>query len=163
MFNTRRGQVVIVIEGKPGANGATAGSALMAAPPDGRPDLQTQSTGRLGDGRRTVCDENGDGVPAINPPTFDPANDDVTDALLDFACRFQVFTPAAPCTYTDASGDPRLVDPTARIQFCDFMSATASFHPGVNVLTAVLRGVDGVLGPTAQIVVRVATPTPTPR
>jgi hypothetical protein len=162
VFHTERGQVVIVIEGMAGDNGTNPGNALGPAPPDNRPDAQVQTTQRLGSGPPGPCNLPGTGVPAINPPSFDPADSNVTDALNDFACRFQVFSRAAPCTYTDASGDAKFVSSNGTIQFCDFMAATASLHSGPSILTAALRDENGVLGPTAQIVVQVATPTPTP-
>jgi hypothetical protein len=154
--------VVVVVEGKPGDNDADAGNALQPSYPDGRPDLQIQSTQQLGDGNPVVCGISPDGVPGIIPPTFDPADPLVTGALNDFACRFQVFSPGSPCTFTDASSIEKLVDSTATIQFCDLMSAHASFNPGENVVSVRLRDVNGVPGPTAQIVVWVPTPTPTP-
>ena len=100
-------------------------------------------------------------MPGIDPPSFD-SDPSITDALDDFACRFQQFSSTAACTYLDASGDPRLVTAGASVQFCDFVATTAVFPTGESVVTARLRDVVGNTGPPTQIVVRVATRTPTP-
>ena len=85
----------------------------------------------------------------------------VTAGLTDFACRFEQFSQSSPCTFIDATGDPKLIS-DATIQFCDFVATTALFPPGDSILTTRLRDTLGNVGPTAQIVVRVATPTPRP-
>jgi hypothetical protein len=168
IFFTRSGQFVIVIEGEKGVNGLAPGMSLMPQPPDNRPDLQIESSRSLGNGSAAVCDTGppsagGGGVPGINPATFAAGNQTVTDVLNDFACRFDPsVSAAAPCTIVDATREPRLINSGADVQFCDFIAATAIFPPGETVLTARLRDVSGNVGPTAQIVVRVATPTPTP-
>ena len=86
---------------------------------------------------------------------------DGSDALNDFACRFDPQASAAtPCTILDASRDPHLINQSATVQFCDFVGKTAVFPPGDSILSVTLRDLAGNTGPTAQIVVRVATPTP---
>lgn len=165
MYSTKSGQFIVVVEASRGLSGALPGSSLQ--PSASRPDLQIESTQPLGNGSAAVCDtgpasSGGGGVPGINPPSFLPSDPTITDALNDFACRFQAFTPAAPCTFTDASGDARLVNASAALQFCDSVGTTAAFPPGESILSVKVRDVAGNLGPTAQIVVRVATPTPKP-
>ncbi|MCX8073281.1 MAG: hypothetical protein N3C12_12640 [Candidatus Binatia bacterium] len=134
---------------------------------DGRPDLQIQNSRAMGNGSLTVCDtgppsQGGGGVPGVWPPRFDPADTFVTNALQDFACRFDPSVSAsAPCTMLDPGREPSLVVATSTAQFCDFVAATAVFPPGDNILTVRLRDAQGNPGPTAQIVVRVATPTAT--
>jgi hypothetical protein len=167
VFSMNRGQFLIVVEGAPGLSGLLPGSSLMPAPPSNRTDLWIQNTRPMGNGSVTVCDTGsiamgGGGVPGINPPTFDPFNSFVTNALNDFACRFEALTSSTACTQTNATGDSRTVNPMTTTQFCDIVSATATFEPGEHVLSVQLRDIGGNLGPTAQIVVRVATPTPTP-
>lgn len=161
----RTGQFLIVVEGVRGESGFPPARSLLPGV-DGRPDLQIQNTRPLGDGSSTVCDTGqppaGGGVPGILPPSFDPLSGLITNALVDFACRFEAFDRTSPCTRSDASGDARLIDPSAEAQFCDIVAATAVFPPGESVLTARLRDALGNVGPTAQIVVRVATPTPAP-
>lgn len=102
-------------------------------------------------------------MPGLDPPSFASGDPFVTDVLTDFACRFDSsVSAAAPCTIMDPSREPRLVTSSALVQFCDFIAATASFPAGDTILSARLRDVTGNIGPTAQIVVRVATPTPRP-
>lgn len=164
-FKTRSGQFVIVVEGRPGNSGAPVGVSLEPGI-DGRPDLQIQNTRDMGNGSRTVCDTGppsagGGGVPGVDPPRFDAEDPFVTDALNDFACRFDPsVSNSSPCTVLDEGREPRLVVSSSTAQFCDFVGSTAAFPPGDNVLTVRLRDVSGRPGPTAQIVVRVATPTP---
>jgi hypothetical protein len=121
----------------------------------------------MGNGSATVCDvgpasEGGGGIPGINPPNFDPLNATVTNTLNDFACRFESFPLGSACTQTDATGESRTISPLASVQFCNIVASTELLHPGENILSAKLRDVGGNLGPTAQIVIRVATPTPHP-
>jgi hypothetical protein len=160
IFQTSTTQFVIVLEGAPGASGLAAGKSLMPVPPDNRPDLQIQSTREMGDDRKQECDVD-DGIPGIPTPGFgsDPT---ITNALNDFACRFEWFTASAPCTLVDASGVEKVVNPEATVQFCDLVAASAPFPQGESILTAKLRDTGGNTGPTAQIVVRVVTPTPVP-
>jgi len=165
VYDTRSGQFIIVVEGLRGASGANVGNSLMPTGLDGRPDLQIQSTNSQGNGSVAVCDTGtppfGGGIPGINPPRFDAGDAFVTNALLDFACRFEVFTRSAPCTIIDSTRQTGFIEPAATVQFCDIVAATAEFPPGETVLTTRLRDASGQVGPAAQIVVRVATPTPT--
>lgn len=167
VFAVPSGQVVIVVEGKPGLSGLPVGTSLK--PGDaGRPDLWIQNDRDLGNGSLRVCDtgppsQGGGGVPGVSPPRFDLGDDFVTDALNDFACRFDPsISVVNPCTILDPSREPRVVSPESTAQFCDFVASTATFPVGTNVLTVKLRDIAGNTGPTAQIVVQVATPTPTP-
>lgn len=137
----------------------------MPQGPSNRADLQIQNTMAMGNGSPTVCDvgppsAGGGGIPGINPPNFDPFNQTVTNALNDFACRFEFHSPASACTQTDVTGESRTISPFAAVQFCNVLAVTELLHPGDNVLSVKLRDIGGNLGPTAQIVVRVATPTP---
>lgn len=165
MYDTRSGQFIIVVEAARGTSGANIATSLLASGEDGRPDLQIQSSSPLGDGSTKVCDLGpppiGGGVPALVPPRFDPNDPLVTNALLDFACRFEVFPPSAPCTVTEPTGQNGFIHPETTLQFCDTVAATALFPTGETVLSARLRDINGETGPESQIVVRVATPTPT--
>ncbi len=166
MFRANSGQFVIVVEGRPGVSGAPVGTSLGPGG-DGRPDLQIQNSRDMGNGSLTVCDtgppsQGGGGVPGVWPPNFEASNSFVTAALQDFACRFDPSVSAtAPCTILDAGREPSLVKPMSTAQFCNFVAATAAFPAGENILTVRLRDVLGHPGPTVQIVVVVATPTPT--
>ncbi len=164
-------QFVIVIEAAPGQSGALPGKSLTPVPPSNRADLQIQSTTDMGSNPTTkVCDtgpaaQGGGGIPhVINSPNFAEDDPTITDALNDFACRFQVFNFTGPCTKVDATQDPTLITPNApvtTIQFCDLVSSVAAFPPGDSVLTVKVRDLDRNLGQAKQIVVRVPTPTRT--
>ncbi len=167
MFESKTGQVLLVVEGAPGLSGLQPGAALIPQPPSNRSDLHIQNTIAMGDGSPAVCDTGpasagGGGIPGINPPNFDPFNQTVSDTLNDFACRFEVHAPTNACTQVDATGDSRTISPLAAVQFCNILASTELLRPGQNIISAKLRDTAGNLGPTAQIVVRVATPTPHP-
>jgi len=167
VFESRTGQVLIVVEGAPGLSGLLPSVSVMPQPPSNRADLQIQNTMAMGDGSATVCDvgpasQGGGGIPGINPPNFDPVSATITNTLNDFACRFESFAQGSACTQTDATGDSRPISPLASVQFCNIIAVTELLHPGENLLSAKLRDTGGNLGPTAQIVIRVATPTPNP-
>lgn len=165
VFDVKAGQFLIVVEGKAGPSGVLPADSVMPEPPDGRPDLQIQSTTALGNGSPAICDTGvppaGGGVPGINPPSYAPLDSRITDALVDFACRFEAFDRGSPCTRSDSTGDSKLADSTSTVQFCNAVASAASFPPGESILTVRLRDREGNVGPTKQIVVRVATPTPT--
>lgn len=161
VYHVDSGQFVIVVEGVPGVHGIAPGTSLRPVPPSNRPDLQIESTRTLGQNPpKAPCDTSG-GVPGVNPPDFGP-DPSITDALNTFACRFDPsITAGSPCTFTDSSGDPKLINPGAAVQFCDFVGETSAFPPGDSIVTVKLRDTAGNLGPPNQIVIRVSTPTPT--
>jgi hypothetical protein len=173
VYQTTLQQFVIVVEGAAGRSGLPPSGSLMPGF-EGRPDLQIESTKNLGNGSPDVCDTGppppkgtGGGIPGIPTPYFGPdpgPTPFITNALNDFACRFQVFSSSLPCTNIDDSRDEKTVSPDAEIQFCDAVSSTAAFpiDPVGTILTVKLRDSAGNTGPTAQIVVRVVTPTPPP-
>lgn len=164
VFRMQTGQFMLVVEGVRGPSALPLGTSMQPGV-DGRPDLQIQSTKPLGNGSVAVCDvgmPNPGGVPAIITPDFSAGDSFITNALNDFACRFGVFSRASPCTRSDASGDSRMINAAADMQFCYTLTTATKFPPGESIVTTRLRDVQGNLGPTAQIVVRVATPTPGP-
>jgi hypothetical protein len=167
VFTTRSGQFILVLEGKPGLSGSQVGVQTGGFNSTELPAVQVQNTRPLGNGSLTVCDTGapsagGGGVPGINPPSFDVSVPFNHDAIRDFGCRFQAFSTQSACTIVDITREPRTVSTAATQQFCDIVAATATFAPGENVVTARLADVFGRTGPTKQIVIRVATPTPTP-
>jgi hypothetical protein len=168
-------QFVIVVEAAPGLSGVAPGKSLTPVPPTNRSDLQIQSDHDMGDNpSTTVCDkgpasQGGGGIPKVFPISFAENDPQITDALNDFACRFSVFNfgfggnATGPCTKIDATQDPALVTrnaPISTVQYCDQVATTAEFPPGDSIVTAKVRDENGNLGPTKQIVVRVATPKP---
>ncbi|MCX8073285.1 MAG: hypothetical protein N3C12_12660 [Candidatus Binatia bacterium] len=167
VYRLTSGQFLIVVEGRPGLSAQPLGTSLQPGA-DGRPDIWIENNRNLGNGSLTVCDTGppslgGGGIPGVDPPRFDPDDLFVTNALVDFACRFDPYiTVNTPCTIVDASRDPKLLQPNSTWQFCSAVTATMVFPPGENLLSVALRDVAGNTGPTAQIVVVVATPTVTP-
>ncbi|HXQ21708.1 MAG TPA: hypothetical protein VN812_08540 [Candidatus Acidoferrales bacterium] len=169
IYEEKVGQFLIVVEGGPSA--ATPGIRLLPVPPSNRPDLQIESAQDMGANPINAqcasgpASSGGGGIPGINPPNFTPDPNAtpsfITNALTNFACRFQAFAGDTRCTFVDDSGESSFVTPGSVIQFCDAVTTTAAFQPGDSVLTVQLRDTSGRVGPTAQIVIRVATPSPT--
>ncbi|HYD48090.1 MAG TPA: hypothetical protein VEB21_07080 [Terriglobales bacterium] len=151
-------QFILVVEAAEGVSGAAVGESLLPLPPDNRPDLQVQSNRPLGNGSMAVCDvgapPQGGGIPAVDPPSYGPASA-ISDALNDFACRFEVRERAEACTIKTIQRVPMVISPQAEVQYCNQVAATAAFPPGDTVLTAKVRDSSGQLGPAAQIVVRI--------
>jgi len=172
IFQRADSSFVIVVEARPGSSGAPvcvpglAGcDGLTPSDPATRPDLQIESTSPLGDGDPTVDWRTGapknewGGIAAVAPPSF-AANQSITDALQDFASRFDRY--GDPCTL-DANGvHATVTQDVALVQFCDQLNQNfkATFPVGDTLLTVQVRDAARNIGPTAQIVVRVVTPTP---
>ena len=132
--------------------------------PAARPDLQIEATQPLGNGdpivdcRTALPPLQWGGVAPVVPPDFGPSQS-ITDALQDFACRFTAFTSSTPCTL-DRNGNSSVVSQGATVQFCDQIATNAQLPLGETVLTAQVADVSRNIGPTAQVVIRVVTPTP---
>ncbi len=168
---------MIVVEGypRPGST-SPVGTDLNPIPNSAdRPDLQIEGDMAIGNGSTTVCDQGpppvGGGVPAIPTPSFADGDQTITDTLQDFACRFAIHATSDGACTMDAHGTKSFVtsslvspSPTPKgiVQFCKQADTTETFPPGDTLLTVRLRDQAGQLGPTAQIIVRVVVPTPTP-
>lgn len=154
---------LLVVEATTGASGLPPGQALSGGRPDLPPDIQVQVTRALGDGNLSVCGEGG--VPGIDPPTL-VLTPDVTAALNDLACRFDVAsTPNSACTI-DQFGVHRFADSRTRVQFCLPVSAVEAFPNGLSIISARVRDTAGTSGPLRQMQLRVGTEplvTVTPR
>jgi hypothetical protein len=150
----------IVVEAKPGVDHVTVPTD-PGVPPlsiDHRPNLQIEGTRDMGVPGPTPCMG---GIQGIDPPDFGPSLT-ITSALQSFACQFASFTPLLPCTL-DPVGNKNYLSPMSTGQFCDqTVQPAQAFQLGDTVLTVQLQDNMGVLGPTAQIVVRLPPPTPTP-
>lgn len=166
----------IVVEARAGMNGAPLGrcnTSYNPNDPGARPDIQILVDRDLGNGSPAVCDgplapqtlgcgagpeelvPRG-GIPAVEPATFDPASQAVADALNDFGCRMSFFNVDTPCTLSPFN-NPRVVSLQSQGQFCTENSwdLFAQFPKGDTQLTARWRDFAGVLGPPAQIIIRV--------
>lgn len=127
------------------------------------PDLQVVVSQPLGDGSAAVCDTRGaaGGVPAVVPLMF---SEQQADAINDLACRF-----------VDGEGDPKsraqvdgcvsfpsrpvdygFVDEDSVLQFCSAkIPRNLEFPAGETVITVRLRDIEGNVGPTASMIIRV--------
>ncbi len=155
----------LVVEAAPGGGGRPVGANAFS--PDGfLPDLQMLVSRDLGDGASEVCDVDIDneifgGVPGTDPPEFD-GSALVTDAINDLGCRVNDGAGApigrtvqSPCTRDDF-GNFSFVDERSTIQFCLPIAKAWQYQPGDTVTAARVRGVDGGLSQTEEIVIRVA-------
>ena len=117
----------------------------------------------MGNGNATVdcvSDPNLDGIPAIEPPDFGPGST-ITNALLDFSCRFGGNSVSASCLKT--SDDSAILgNPSASptVQYCDDVASGQRFLVGPTTVTVRLRDSAMNLGPPYQIVVQVPPPSP---
>ncbi|MFN8628707.1 MAG: hypothetical protein U0587_22395 [Candidatus Binatia bacterium] len=158
----------LVIESRPGRSSATVGrSAYTFSPSDPgvRPDLQVLLSRPLGDGSLAVCDAlppSQGGVPGS--ASLEYANQQATaNAINDFGCRVddgtgrpQGVSVGDACTYFQDVTN-HFVDPTSTVQFCAQIAYAWSFPRGLTVIEARTRDVQGVVGPSRQIVVQVGT------
>jgi hypothetical protein len=165
---------IIVVEGFPRPGGAAVGNFLNPVPNSmDRPDLQIQTNRPMGNGSLIVCDTGGPpqggGVRPLPTPSYDEADQNVTLALQDWACRFGALTPSNACT-RDACGNPSVVNSSTTLQFCHLVNSSEAFPLGDTLVTVRLRddpnppgpfsGPPGNIGPTARIIIRVVTPGP---
>ena len=173
-FDVINGRFLIVVEAQPGTNHAAvcplaslpnSCEGLQPDDPTVGPDLQIESTVALGNGDPLVDYQAGlpldqwGGVAGVPTPGF--GNDQaITASLQDFASRFTASS-GTPCT-RNTNGNTALVNDSATVQFCDQVAENAAFPPGDAILTAQVRDGAGIIGPTAQILIRVATLTPVP-
>jgi hypothetical protein len=153
----------LVVEGRPGSGDVDVGESTFETDLKTFPDLQIQVDRPLGDGDPAVCESSEDspgGVPAIDPPSFEPTQFNI-DALNDFGCRF-VDGFGAPagrledeaCVQFD-TGEFGFVDPTSTIQFCGFVNSAFAFPSGDTLVTVRLRDQRGNVGHPSRIILRV--------
>jgi hypothetical protein len=166
IYQVNAGQLLIVVEGARGLSNQQVGQSTLPAPPDSRPDIQIETTRPLANGAHSTCagGSPGGGVPGIDPPDYTPETPPgpITSALTSFACQFEYHSGGSQCTWSGDFTNVQFVNPASTAQFCDPMSADAPFNSGDSIVTVRLRDTAGNTGPTAQMVVRVNTPTPTP-
>jgi dockerin type I repeat protein len=164
----------IVVEGRPGSSGTPVGrSAYSADDRAAYPDLQIEVSRPLGNGSKAVCDNSAPtagGVPAINPPSFEPTQANI-DIVNDLGCRFvdgngqPVGRKETEACVQFATGEHGFVSADSTVQFCGLMTGVLQLPFGDTLVTVRLRDADGAVGPIAQMVVHVGsvedTPTPT--
>jgi hypothetical protein len=156
----------LVIEAKPGTNGAAVGRVAFSydpTEPSRRPDLQVEVSQKLGDGSAKVCDNmTGDfgGIPGFDPPDF-AVTQQISDALNDFGCRFNDGKGTAGPRDLDSAcvlfpdGTFNFVDPESQLQYCATIISPMQFPEGDTIVTARVRDESELVGPERQIVIRV--------
>jgi hypothetical protein len=167
---------ILVVEAKAGIGGnevARTVFAYQADDPSVRPDLEIISSRDLGDGSKKVCDRmkpDLGGVPAVNPPRFDTKKE-ISDAINDFACRFETFNESASSCTATAQGDFAFIERDTQQQFCMMVARAWGFPEGDTIITVRVRDMKGNPGPSKQVRIRhpaaskvpkQATPVPTP-
>jgi hypothetical protein len=167
LFGTS-GEFRIVVEARPGISGLGVATAnfTTCGSASGMPNVQIESSQRMGNGSNPVCSSSGafnvnGGIPGIDPPDFTPTSD-IINTLQSFAIWFTYQSPGSACTLKPGGDCCSYVSPSTTAQFCDKMNSAQSFPPGDSLVTVQLRDTGGNVGPAAQIIVRVATWTPVP-
>lgn len=167
VFHRTESGFIIVVEG--GSGVSTEGSVEVSAQSgartlipitdsSGRPGLQMVLDKNIGDGSVAICDTvppNAGGVPSSDGFAADQA---VTDAMVDMACRFDAVTAAVACT-RNRFGDFAFLGTSTSRQFCFAVPQVANFSDGDTVVSVQLRNGNGTPGPRKEIVIRVG-PTP---
>ena len=160
---------MIVVEAKPGASGYDVGRrtfAHVANDPTVRPDLEIEATRNLGDGSPAVCDRRRPqigGIPGVNPPSF-AGTQRISDALNDFACRFETFIESESSCTVEAGGDYAFVMKDTTTQFCMIVARAYGFPVGDTLVTVRLRDTEGNAGPPRRMRIRrPAEPRPRPK
>ncbi len=155
---------LILVEGRRGRSNRPIGTNLFNSNPDdagARPDLQIQVNRKLGNGSALVCDRGPTpdspigGVPAVNPPSYD-ITQPISDALNDFACRFDFhITNDDACTKNEL-GNFSFVSNLTQTQFCSVPAVGVEllFQSGDTEVTVQLRDTGGAIGNQRKIIVR---------
>jgi hypothetical protein len=150
---------MLVVEAKAGKSGIEPGRQTFTYVPGDarmRPDLQIETSRDMGNGSPEVCDRrrpNVGGVPGISPPNF-AETQRISDALNDFACRFETFVESESSCTLDKGGDYSFIDKTSTIQFCMMVARAYAFPEGDTMLSVRLRDAAGNLGPVTLLRIR---------
>lgn len=157
---------MLVIEGKPGKSGLAVGRRVFAYVPNDpktRPDLEIESSRDMGNGSAAVCDRrrpNIGGIPGIRPANF-AETQHISDAINDFACRFETFIESgSSCTLTP-TGDYSFVNKDSSTQFCMIVARAYAFPEGETLLSVRLRDEQGNPGPVKHM--RIVRPPAPPQ
>lgn len=156
---------MLVVEAKPGKSGFGVGRSVFAyvsSDPKTRPDLQIESSRDMGNGSVEVCDRrrpNIGGIPGIRRPDFSETQH-ISDAINDFACRFETFIESeSSCTLTP-TGDYSFVKKESTTQFCMIVARAYAFPEGETLLSVRLRDEQGNPGPVKHMrIVRPPAPS----
>lgn len=147
---------MLVVEAEPGASGLEPARRVFAyvpGDPKSRPDLEIEANRDMGDGSPAVCDRSRPkigGIPGINPPSF-AETQRVSDAINDFACRFEIFVQSdASCTQ-DKNGEYSFINKDSTTQFCMIVARAWAFPPGETLLSVRVRDNAGNPGPVKRM------------
>ena len=156
---------IVVVEGAPNSSThVTVGSSALSDDSSVLPDLQILSSHDLGNGSPAVCDYIGvgaGGVPGVDPPDFDRSEN--APIVNDLACRFRdgsgapLGRAANDACVLFTNGNSGFVDSRTSIQFCALVDSILDFPNGDTLLTVRLRDVNGNVGQTARVVVRIGS------
>ena len=165
IYESRVGQgISLIVEARPGLAQRRLG--MNAYDPIDLPDLQLIVSRPLGDGSPAVCDRlppTPGGVPATAPLVFSDSPDEIA-AINDLGCRVDdgAGEPHArpisqlACTSSNLSSTGfAFVSPESTVQFCLPIAAAWAFPDGETIVASRVRDIDGRVGPTREIVVRV--------
>lgn len=147
---------MLVVEAKPGKSGLAVGRRVFAYVPNDpktRPDLEIETSRDMGNGSPAVCDRrrpNIGGVPGIKPASFSETQR-ISDAINDFACRFETFIESESSCTMAANGDYSFVKKDSSTQFCMIVAHAYAFPVGETVLSVRLRDEQGNPGPVKQM------------
>lgn len=158
----------LVIEARPGLDGAEVGRVVFEAVPDPetlRPDIQVIVSSPLGDGSPAVCDDASDppgGVRAAAPFVFHE-HQVVTDVINEMSCRVDGgarSNDVDACTLSTRGNDFgfAFVDSTSKVQFCLPIARAWAFPVGDTVVAARVRNILGTAGEIGEIIVRIPPP-----
>lgn len=156
-----QGGFMVVVEARPGLSGSQVGFSVPQPIPGqpNRPHLQLLSNRPLGNGSPAVCDtdsQTGGGVPGFNQADFGPGQD-VTNALIDLACRYSPFLPSSPCTLNQNGNQSVLTPgglPSGSRQFCNIVSPLIGLPLGDTEVTVQVVDTSNNIGPRQRIIVR---------
>lgn len=160
---------LLIVEGAPGASGLPVGRSTYLDRATVPSDLQIQVDRALGNGSAAVCDRIGStagGVPAVDPPGFEPLDETLIGSMNDLSCRFLDGTgsPAGrrrneACVKFLPSEEYGFVHDDTTVQFCGGpVDRAFRFPDGDTRITVRLLDEEGNPGPPRQFVVRVMPP-----
>lgn len=176
VFRHDTGTFLFVAEAGPGSSGRQAGSEGVYSGStiqpilhsSGRPSLQVISANNLGNGSLKIDCPLG-GVKGFPNGLSFPPDQDVTTALIDMACRFEMISSGTGACTRDAFGAFAFMNHATTRQYCFQIPPPAQFPVGDTPVAVQFRDTAGNLGPRQEIVIRVApglgqaaSPTPTP-
>jgi len=177
IFRRGTGRFLFVAEAGVGTSGRPPGSEGVYSVgtfqpivnPSGRPSLQIIPSRSLGNGSPQIdCHgEHLGGVPGFPNGLAFPPGQNITTALTDMACRFQLSSSSATSCTRNRYGGFAFMHPSTTRQFCYPMPAAASFPFGDTIVALQFLDTNGNIGPRQEIVIRVdesgpvSTPTRT--